>query len=333
MSEKERGSQQGAAPATDKTKKRGISRFLALLGNCCGVQDNAHPVGEAPEPPKKVTKTKPSQTSLPIPKEAAPAESGTTTSKMTEEPEATAQEPRLYTTQQLNEKPVPSLPMAPVETLNEKALAEKPLPASPPSDATFTAPQLVGAQGFLHDASSGATGSTGTAALSEEDAVISDRTPAQKAIDDDLEVNDAGPHIPLASHEIPSTQDDPITHQGSPITQVDIAPVPSASERQIQPVVLPGPAPIAAIIAREEYVQPTDRKWLLPPVRAEHKRRKCLVLDLDETLVHSSFKVKSPNISLGSQPDCHRCSTTPTSPFPSRLKVNITTFMLSNVPA
>jgi len=30
---------------------------------------------------------------------------------------------------------------------------------------------------------------------------------------------------------------------------------------------------------------------LLPPLHAAHKGRKCLVLDLDETLVHSSFKL------------------------------------------
>jgi len=31
---------------------------------------------------------------------------------------------------------------------------------------------------------------------------------------------------------------------------------------------------------------------LLPPVLPEHRNRKCLVLDLDETLVHSSFMVR-----------------------------------------
>lgn len=30
---------------------------------------------------------------------------------------------------------------------------------------------------------------------------------------------------------------------------------------------------------------------LLPPIAPHHVGRKCLVLDLDETLVHSSFKV------------------------------------------
>lgn len=38
-----------------------------------------------------------------------------------------------------------------------------------------------------------------------------------------------------------------------------------------------------------------DRKWLLRPAAPEHRGKKCLVLDLDETLVHSSFKVSSRN--------------------------------------
>lgn len=35
------------------------------------------------------------------------------------------------------------------------------------------------------------------------------------------------------------------------------------------------------------------RSWLLDPLRPEFVGKKCLVLDLDETLVHSSFKVRS----------------------------------------
>ncbi|ORX95369.1 NIF-domain-containing protein [Basidiobolus meristosporus CBS 931.73] len=41
-------------------------------------------------------------------------------------------------------------------------------------------------------------------------------------------------------------------------------------------------------------LSPTDKpevKALLPPLASEDKGKKCLVLDLDETLVHSSFKV------------------------------------------
>ncbi|QSS56921.1 plasma membrane phosphatase required for sodium stress response [Histoplasma capsulatum var. duboisii H88] len=38
-------------------------------------------------------------------------------------------------------------------------------------------------------------------------------------------------------------------------------------------------------------LQPENQQWLLPPVEPHLQSRKCLVLDLDETLVHSSFKV------------------------------------------
>ncbi|EFX00840.1 general stress response phosphoprotein phosphatase psr1 [Grosmannia clavigera kw1407] len=60
----------------------------------------------------------------------------------------------------------------------------------------------------------------------------------------------------------------------------------------------PGPAPVASVQAGNtdlstmepaiEYTQPTA---LLPPIEPHLKGRKCLVLDLDETLVHSSFKI------------------------------------------
>jgi RNA polymerase II subunit A small phosphatase-like protein len=36
------------------------------------------------------------------------------------------------------------------------------------------------------------------------------------------------------------------------------------------------------------------QKWLLPPITPQFSGKKCLVLDLDETLVHSSFKVSIP---------------------------------------
>lgn len=36
-----------------------------------------------------------------------------------------------------------------------------------------------------------------------------------------------------------------------------------------------------------------QKQWLLPPVKPDMQEKKCLVLDLDETLVHSSFKVNS----------------------------------------
>ena len=48
-----------------------------------------------------------------------------------------------------------------------------------------------------------------------------------------------------------------------------------------------------------EAPAPEKSEWLLPILAPEFKGKKCLVLDLDETLVHSSFKVnKSTRIWL-----------------------------------
>lgn len=55
--------------------------------------------------------------------------------------------------------------------------------------------------------------------------------------------------------------------------------------------VLPPPPPLPV---PEPPIAPDagEQQWLLPPAVPHLKNRKCLVLDLDETLVHSSFKVR-----------------------------------------
>jgi RNA polymerase II subunit A small phosphatase-like protein len=54
---------------------------------------------------------------------------------------------------------------------------------------------------------------------------------------------------------------------------------------------LPPPPPLPNSTAEPQ-------QWLLPPLQPRFKGKKCLVLDLDETLVHSSFKVVFPTSSL-----------------------------------
>ena len=61
-------------------------------------------------------------------------------------------------------------------------------------------------------------------------------------------------------------------------------PVPAVSHTTEEPI----PEPSAAFVPE----QPAQ-KALLPPKAPEFKGKKCLILDLDETLVHSSFKVRS----------------------------------------
>ncbi|KAG0938794.1 hypothetical protein G6F57_010394 [Rhizopus arrhizus] len=56
--------------------------------------------------------------------------------------------------------------------------------------------------------------------------------------------------------------------------------------KNIQPTDTP---PIPSPISPQSSKNPVA--WLLPPLSNEDKEKKCLVLDLDETLVHSSFKI------------------------------------------
>jgi len=63
------------------------------------------------------------------------------------------------------------------------------------------------------------------------------------------------------------------------------------------PVTPPAPdPPVVPPPVEPPKQQEPEQKWLLGPLREEHKGRKTLVLDLDETLVHSSFRpVPSPD--------------------------------------
>ena len=95
------------------------------------------------------------------------------------------------------------------------------------------------------------------------------------------------------------------------------------------PAVLPPPPPPPA---PEIPSDAGEQQWLLPPPLPHMQNRKCLVLDLDETLVHSSFKVsrarlKGLNVSTHF---CLRSLSVPISPSQWRLKDSIITSMSSS---
>ncbi|KAI1103595.1 NIF-domain-containing protein [Jackrogersella minutella] len=81
-------------------------------------------------------------------------------------------------------------------------------------------------------------------------------------------------------------------------TELAKQPATGSDEQYAKPVPPPPPGPIPVnnitSIASEETsvdVEQGQPKFLLPPIEPRLKGRKCLVLDLDETLVHSSFKI------------------------------------------
>lgn len=117
----------------------------------------------------------------------------------------------------------------------------------------------------------------------QEDEPIFDRTPEQKQLDDDIEMSDK---LPLSEKDAQQ-----IDEENQHATE--------ASQQGYSTASLPPPPPLpqsndSTGASRETSIVSTPEqnvKWLLPPMRPEHRGRKCLVLDLDETLVHSSFKV------------------------------------------
>ncbi|KAK4937592.1 hypothetical protein LTR10_021810 [Elasticomyces elasticus] len=95
----------------------------------------------------------------------------------------------------------------------------------------------------------------------------------------DVEMEDAPPTAPEIEGEPVDEPPQPAEQQ----PQVPLPPPPPLEKRQEQVInkEVP-PVPEAA---------PEKQTWLLPPIQPRFQGRKCLVLDLDETLVHSSFKI------------------------------------------
>ena len=95
----------------------------------------------------------------------------------------------------------------------------------------------------------------------------------------DIEMTDA----PVPPVEKQNVVDEPL--QPHDVVPVPLPPPPPLQKRmretQPGPEVPPVPDP-----------EPESKQqWLLPPAQPPLKGRKCLILDLDETLVHSSFKI------------------------------------------
>jgi len=105
---------------------------------------------------------------------------------------------------------------------------------------------------------------------------------------------------PSASHDtsIPGKdgEGDTKMEESEPLpTKKEESPAPAPRKDENIRAALPPPPPVPQPIPTEELVAPETvdgkQQWLLPPIAPRFKGKKCLVLDLDETLVHSSFKV------------------------------------------
>lgn len=156
-----------------------------------------------------------------------------------------------------------------------------PLPSQPGRLETNAIPQ-IGVQGPT-------PGTTPVQSRPSTDGeqMIHDQTPEQQQRDADIEMRD----VPISSNDVPtdeSTSGDPPQKAPGPI---DLPPPPPLQQREKE---------VESQRVSEHEVSTPSRPYLLPAIRPEFKGKKCLVLDLDETLVHSSFKVSKSTIIVAS---------------------------------
>ncbi|KAL1854575.1 hypothetical protein Plec18170_004665 [Paecilomyces lecythidis] len=124
--------------------------------------------------------------------------------------------------------------------------------------------------------------------LSASNAVIGSGATVENG---DISAKPADNDVASSTQYTPSDKDDKdITMADAPaIDRDEDVEQPSREEGQVG-ALLP-PPPLAPTLKQPPSSTGEGQQWLLPPPLPHLQNRKCLVLDLDETLVHSSFKV------------------------------------------
>ena len=291
---------QSAAPGTSpvrpekkKTKKGGPSRFLSFL-SCCGGGNNTSEIDmdERSVPVRRSSKLQVERPNQNKTQDISGAESSTadeskdiSVEKIGGPPYSdlkSAGEPKVQESAKPASAPKassPHLPTNDIKTSSNSRSAEKStipqiqhstLSKEVPSEATdpISAPLL----------SNGAP----TASLQEDGSVNTNQEAQQENVDGDVNMPDA-PALHAVTVDTSQDTGDNKTDSTPPLPPPPpVSPVRHESTSSTQP----------ERVSNNLTNVPNERqKWLLPPIRPEFKGKKCLVLDLDETLVHSSFKV------------------------------------------
>ena len=301
VQEKSEYSQQAVVPSTTPKPKK---RFLSFL-NCCGGSDNANIEATEPAVPhRKANVLQSNKNRQPNPLlKANPKEGDSSVAESKDVPEETiggtpyaeqtaAEKPKMITRRSkeadTTEKPTvnktvktseremvqhessqnASLPPLPVVgtsgTTNEPAAPEPPLSSQENASIPPNPPQAIPVE----------------ESVATQGEVINDRTIQQEQNDSDIAMTEAPPIAPEVEDASRSTEPE----KEEQATQITLPP-PPPRDNQARPTLRSDPGPDAE-----------RRQWLLPPIQPRFKGKKCLVLDLDETLVHSSFKVRTRDL-------------------------------------
>lgn len=187
--------------------------------------------------------------------------------------------PRISRSESSREKPiVPSGPVVATEIVDTSGtLRDQPssaaVPDAQPSPVPLISTQALQAPAVNVQAPTPTVGQ-------EEVSPTPDWTPDQSKRNSDVDMPDA-----------PTQEKEIVEHETTTS--------PALPNDEVQKTELPPPPPLeqrqSQVINREVPAVPSSSQekeiWLLPPIQPHLQGRKCLVLDLDETLVHSSFKI------------------------------------------
>lgn len=288
----------------EKPRKKGLSRFFSAL-NCCNPSKDANASDSQQVVPSKKVRTLQAnrgRQTTPVTKPNASAEESIKTeskeavedniagppySELTPAAKPKIIEPTKKQTPIMEDSPIasdngPSAEPKPIPT--QPAPSDQPLPPLPPS-SNNTTPNVYdvsnekstppGTDGLVESPSPTSTG-VAEEGMSKEESTINDRTSQQEARD--VEMPDAPP--------VPSAPEQLATHQEVPAPNLPPTPLPP-------PPPIPSPSRPGPSDRQTSNGATTgdQQKWLLPPMADRFRGKKCLVLDLDETLVHSSFKI------------------------------------------
>lgn len=238
--------------ARTERKPKSQSRFFSIL-NCCSssVSDNEN---DGPDlPAKKAEPRQPLSLRQPLEKPVSTGTQSTPTESKEQEP--------------LDEKTGEYAGTQPVEEIAAPSTAISTQPATLPSSSETTQEASASRQeptyqyGVVPDM-------VPSVDSKDENEEAIEEEPENEAVEELRETNDiAMPEAPI----IAETEEERKTETHEVVVAQPPAP----------DVILPGPPPTPG----------KQSAWLLPPPLPHLRGRKCLVLDLDETLVHSSFKV------------------------------------------
>lgn len=311
----------GRTAAADQARPKKKGGFLSFL-NCCAGSDESQDVGQGAQPakstkPQPVRAQQPAQMRQQQPNQ--PQQDVSTEGTSTEDSKEVVDEKSAQPAYQDAPAAVPIVPAAEAQNPpSGDATDDKPTPnvpagtsSAPPNpqvrpleadrqmvpEQPTTGPPHIDTSTQTPEPSSSASpqvqvqAPTPVVPQSEEDEMILDRTPEQAARDNDIEMSDAGPSLPLSGQDAALVvEEEKQAHErreSSGVKQDDLPPPPPLPNKQEQGHDGAAPSQDTSLVSTPEQSQ----KWLLPPLKPELRGRKCLVLDLDETLVHSSFKV------------------------------------------